>query len=196
MDRLSALSVATVATACLIGCDDKPKGEPTGRANSAKVAATQAGDPAAFCDKLYSGDTGPTLSYPAVVDGALPAPSTRPRWVNAWATWCKPCVEEIPRLLAWRDKLAAAGKPFDLVLFSVDEDPADVAEFVKEQAGAPATRLATPGDQPAWYTSVGLDAAAPVPIHVFVTASGHVRCARAGAVREKDYAVVEKLLAP
>jgi thiol-disulfide isomerase/thioredoxin len=200
MDRLPALTLAATCALSLLGCNDKPKGEPAGRANSAKVAATQGADPEAFCDKLYADETGPAVSYPAVVDGTLPAPSAHPRWINVWATWCKPCTEEIPRLLAWKDKLATAGKPFDLVLMSVDEDPADVAEFRKEQGAksvaVPTTRLATPGDERAWYPTVGLDAGAPVPVHVFVTAAGHVRCARAGSVREKDYAVVEKLLAP
>ncbi len=179
MDRLPAVRSTLVALVVCVGCNEKPKG-----------------DPAAFCARLYAGETGPTLTYPAVVDGSLPAASGRPRWVNPWATWCKPCVEEIPRLIAWRDKLASAGRPFDLVFISADEDGADVAEFRKQQPQAPATRLAAPQEMGAWYASTGLDAAATLPIHIFVTAAGHVRCVRAGAVRERDYAVVEQLLAP
>ena len=55
------------------------------------------------------------------------------------------------------------------------------------------TRLADPDKQGDWYVSLGLDAGAPVPIHVFVEPSGHVRCARAGGVREGDFAAIEKL---
>ena len=47
-----------------------------------------------------------------------------------------------------------------------------------------------------WFRDLGLIGDPPIPIHVFVDATNHVRCARAGGVREQDYAVVEKLLAP
>jgi len=30
--------------------------------------------------------------------------------LNVWATWCKPCIAEMPRITAQRDKLVAAGK--------------------------------------------------------------------------------------
>jgi thiol-disulfide isomerase/thioredoxin len=39
--------------------------------------------------------------------------------VNAWATWCKPCKEEIPDLL--RLKAKYAGKGFELVFISADD---------------------------------------------------------------------------
>lgn len=42
--------------------------------------------------------------------------------VNFWATWCRPCLEEIPALMALENELGEQG--FDLVAVSLD-DPAD-----------------------------------------------------------------------
>lgn len=39
--------------------------------------------------------------------------------VNAWATWCKPCMKEMPALVRIRKKLSA--KPFELILVSADD---------------------------------------------------------------------------
>jgi hypothetical protein len=101
----------------------------------------------------------------------------------------------MPRLRAWRDKLAAAGKPFELAFVSVDESEVEVAEFRTAHPGAPASvRLADPGKSPVWFRELGLTGEPPIPIHVFVDPSNHVRCARAGAVREKDYDAIAQLL--
>jgi len=193
MDRLSTLIIVVA----LAGCDSERSTEPApARANVAKVSATNAANVEAFCDVHFERGAGPAFQLPALVDGTLPPTSTSWRWVNVWATWCKPCVEEMPRLASWRAKLAASGKPFDLGFVSVDEDAADLAAYRAAHPDAPASaRLAEPAKQAAWYAAVGLDANAPIPIHIFVDPSGHVRCARAGGVRERDYAAIEKLLA-
>jgi len=39
--------------------------------------------------------------------------------VNAWATWCKPCIEEMPRLA--RLSREYSGKPLTIILVSADE---------------------------------------------------------------------------
>jgi thiol-disulfide isomerase/thioredoxin len=52
--------------------------------------------------------------------------------VNFWATWCKPCEDEMPSMERLYRDLAPAG--FELVAVSVDEDPADVEKF-KQRMG-------------------------------------------------------------
>jgi thiol-disulfide isomerase/thioredoxin len=47
--------------------------------------------------------------------------------VNFWATWCKPCEDEMPSMERLYRSLAPAG--FELVAVSVDEAAVDVAAF-------------------------------------------------------------------
>lgn len=48
--------------------------------------------------------------------------------LNFWATWCPPCVREMPALQRLHEKLA--GDDFVVIAISVDEDPEEVADFV------------------------------------------------------------------
>jgi thiol-disulfide isomerase/thioredoxin len=49
--------------------------------------------------------------------------------LNFWATWCPPCVEEIPALNNLRE--AMAGEPFELVSVNYGEEPAEVLGFME-----------------------------------------------------------------
>lgn len=190
MDRLSAL-ITLVGATSLLACDSGKKEQPmVGRTDTTKVAR-KAVSTDAFCDVQFAGTSGPTFTVPPLAGGTLAATASTWRWINVWATWCKPCVEEMPRLARWREKL---GAKYELAFISVDENEADVAEFRKVHPDAPTTvRLADPAKQADWLVSLGLDGGAPVPIHIFVEPRGHVRCARAGGVRDRDLAAIEKL---
>ena len=186
MDRLSALIVVVALT----GCEDKQAPAPSSRVNGAKVTAKKA-DPAAFCDKQLDAASAPAFVAPPLASGALPA-SAKWRWINVWATWCKPCIEEMPRLLRWQAQLAT----FELQFVSVDESDDDIAAYRKlHPETPPSVRLAKPDAQGAWFAQLGLDAGAPIPVHVFVDPQGRVRCVRAGGVGEQDLAAIEALLA-
>jgi thiol-disulfide isomerase/thioredoxin len=195
MDRLSALIIGALA---LTACDkqDAAGGDPPSRTNGAKVTK-KAVNTEAFCDVHFAGDQGPLMTVPEVTaKEAIVSGAGGWHWFNVWATWCKPCVEEMPRLVKWRDKLRADGKKLEVTFISVDESDAEIDAIRKAHAGAPASaRLIATKDQEAWFKQLGLDGNPPIPIHVFVAPSGHIRCARAGSVREQDYAAIEALLA-
>jgi thiol-disulfide isomerase/thioredoxin len=190
MDRLPTL----IALLGLVACDKsdgQQAGEPAGRVNAAKVTVKKT-DTAAFCDKQFPVETAPAFATPELAGGgALAASAGKWRWVNVWATWCKPCVEELPRLVTWQQTM-----PFELQIISVDESDEDVAAYRKLHPETPdGKRLAKPEAQAAWFAQLGLDGAAPIPVHIFVDAANKVRCVRAGGVREQDQAMVEALLA-
>lgn len=204
MSPLAKLALAAAAAVTVAaGCEEKKSSsggdDPPSRVNASKTTATtKSASTEAFCDVYFPPGKGPALGWPALAGGAAPpAAPAGWRWLNIWATWCKPCVDEMPRLHAWKDKLAAAaGKPVELAFVSVDETDAEVADFRKAHPDAPPSlRLAEPSKMHAWFRDLGLIGEPPIPIHVFADATNHVRCARAAAVRDKDYPAVEKLLA-
>ncbi|MBA3822232.1 MAG: TlpA family protein disulfide reductase [Deltaproteobacteria bacterium] len=205
MDRLSALAVGVAVAGAVTlggasslgGCNDgrTSSGDPPSRVNGAKTAVPVGATSAAFCDVHPAAAAAVPFQLPALAAGTLPAAGKGWRWINVWATWCKPCVEELPRLARWRDKLGAAGMPIELAFVSVDESDAVVNAFRElHPETPPSLRLAAADQQGAWFVALGLDAAAPIPVHVFVDPAGKTRCVRAGGVREQDFAAVERLL--
>lgn len=194
MDRLSTL----IAAAALVGCNTKaePAGEPPARTEGAKVKPVQTATTDAFCD-VHAGDTsGDVFHWPELARGSTaPAGGTGWRWVNVWATWCKPCIAEMPRITAARDKLVAAGKRVELTFVSTDDSDAEVAAFRKDHPELPRSlRIAGNNQRIAWLRSLHLTDGA-IPINLFVSPANRLRCARAGEIREQDVALVDKLLA-
>lgn len=190
MDRLSAVIIVLAA------CGKDTAAPPPSRVESAGAATKKAASTDAFCDVHKTDDSGPTFAFPPLAAGTPPPTAAGHwRWINLWATWCHPCIEEMPRLVQWRDKLAKAGHPVDLAFVSVDKSDAEVADFRKDvTSAAESLRIGELDKQGAWLTSLGIDTGAPIPIHIFVSPTGHVRCVRAGGVREQDYPAIERLL--
>lgn len=52
--------------------------------------------------------------------------------INFWATWCPPCVEEIPSLNRLRRKMQ--GKPFQLISVNYGESAEQIHKFMKKVA--------------------------------------------------------------
>ena len=50
--------------------------------------------------------------------------------INFWATWCPPCVEEIPSLNRLKQKMA--GLPFELISVNYAEDKKTILEFMEK----------------------------------------------------------------
>ena len=187
MDRLHVVIVAALAA---VGCKeggarDAPA---SGRVNAVRGAEPEKPpDPSEFCD-VHHPAGGPALELPELAEPVEPSPKGSWRWVNVWATWCKPCVEELPLLRKWVARLGEGGAPVDLVLLSVDETKEAVADFAKKHGSVSGTgRLTDPEAIKPWLAKNGLDEGAPLPIHLLVDPAGKIRCLRAGAVSEDDY---------
>ena len=195
--------LALALAAALGGCDQEaasPAG-PTpplpGRFAAVKAKPKKVGAAAAvFCDRRFTSEEAARFRWPELASAA-PTPTSPSgwRWVNLWATWCKPCVEEMPMLARWQAKLAGSEALLDLQFLSLGDTAAQVEAFRAAHPGVPASlTLPEDADYKPWLTEMGVDGAGGVPIHLFVDPAGAVRCIRSGAIEEKDYAAVTELI--
>ena len=126
---------AALATA---GCD---RGSPAnGQAEVAAagdVSADEAtGAPAApaagAVDRSHKGQTAPALSFEDFAGKAttLAAFKGKPLLVNLWATWCAPCVKEMPTLEA---AAASLGDRIAVIAISQDMEPAKAKAFFEQR---------------------------------------------------------------
>ncbi|MBI2394143.1 MAG: TlpA family protein disulfide reductase [Deltaproteobacteria bacterium] len=193
MDRLPVVTTALAALLACTSCEER-SAPPAERVNAVKAAKPKGPSLGAFCDSTPKTPT--RFAYPKLAGMSPTHPPGAWRWINVWATWCKPCVEEMPRLQKWQADLSRDGRKVKLLFLSIDENEQDVAAFrAKHPDLAEGPRVADPKELAEWYRSVGLDEGAPVPIHIWVDPEGLVRCVRAGGVRDKDYASVEQVIA-
>lgn len=73
----------------------------------------------------------PTLALPAIDGSEYDLAAHRGKWVvvNFWATWCKPCIKEMPELSAldaMREHVEVVGLAYD------DTTPADIRAFLQK----------------------------------------------------------------
>lgn len=197
------LGLAALLAACS-GGGDTPRApeEKISRTDSVKVApkaqglAPSAQPGASFCEKLYAPGEKP-FKAPAerkLSGGKAPAPRVDGwTYVNLWATWCKPCVEEMGHLGRWREALAKDGHPINLELWSIDAAADEDALRGRAQSGLPGDVRWVESEAAfaAFIQSVGLDASAAIPIHILVDPQQNVRCVRVGAIHPEDFAQVK-----
>ncbi len=148
--------------------------------------------PDTWCEVRNKGATGPEFKLPAL-DGAPLAGTGAARWVNVWATWCVPCLEEMPRLVKMQERLAKDGVNVDLQFLSADQDVAALGAWKAKNPAFPTMHVANYADVQPWFRSLQLQNDT-LPAHFFVTAEGRVSCVRTGAVEEHHYGTVKELL--
>lgn len=205
MDRLHPLKLGAAAVLALalgpLGCEksgekEKPAGT-GGRVDAVETTRPEKQVSAdEFCDvRPASKEAAPALAVPPLAEGQAPPAKGTWRWINLWATWCKPCIEEMPQLVKWHKELSGAGTPFDLVFVSGDDSDDKIARFREKHPDTPASlRLADPDSLPKWLAALGLGESAPIPVHLFVDPDDKVRCVRVGVAKETDLPAVKAIL--
>jgi len=83
---------------------------------------------------LKVGTEAPGFRLPSLAGGEVDLASQRGKVVvlNLWATWCPPCVAEMPSLERLHRALSPEG--LSVVTVSTDEDEASLREFVSQRA--------------------------------------------------------------
>lgn len=209
--RALAAAAALLALALAPGCrDSQPSAAgavPERFAGVRKQAASSASAQSAFCERSYPAGGEGARRFVDPPERPLPGPEggTGPTgergtgwtWVNLWATWCTPCVEEMELLGRWRDAFSRDGTPVRFELVSIDEPDREqeLAAWRSKGLPGPIRWLRSEDDLGPLLDSLGVARDAMIPIHALVDRSGWLRCVRVGAIHEQDYAAVKGLLA-
>jgi len=136
--RLFKIAVpGSLACAVLLaGCDRQSGPQPQPEATAPAPSSRNAGAPEqGTLDRSQKGKAIPglTVSDPAGKTLALASLKGKPLLVNLWATWCAPCVAELPTLDALAEK---RGDSLRVLTVSQDMQAEKVVDFLKEKGGA------------------------------------------------------------
>jgi thiol-disulfide isomerase/thioredoxin len=193
-DRPTPPAVSTSRNNAVLAASGTPA--PPAKAASGAPAATAKAAPRDVCagQKERPGPKGSFKTKSAAGAGDLPATiafgAGKWVWLNFWAAWCGPCKEEMPRLLAWQDKLRKAGVLIDLAFVSLDDDERQLERFLEGQpaAGVRASYwLPEGGTRTSFLSSLSLKDTPELPVQALVSPNGQLACLVQGAVEDRDY---------
>lgn len=125
MKRFFTLAVLAMCVAALIGCD---------RGKSDSQGQPPGGEKSRGADSRPTRLKMPAFSLKSVMDGSpvtSDAFAGKVLLVTFFATWCPPCIQEMPTLVKLQDELGPLG--FSVIGFSVDEGDS-AAEIVADLA--------------------------------------------------------------
>lgn len=134
-------------------------------------------------EQVAVGEPVPDFALPDLDGGEqrLSAWAGRLRVVNYWASWCPPCVEEMPMLDAWAQRHAGQGVT---VLGIAEDEPEAVAAFLGRHPVEFPILLGVPGQLAGSSMQLG-NSRRVLPFTALIGADGRLLERRAGAIDEE-----------
>ena len=110
-----------LAGSLIAGCDREKQADGQAAAPQANISSGEARDVGAFkhiVDRTNAGKAAPAVSFTGPDDAPVTLASFRgkPLLVNLWATWCAPCLKEMPELSAlhaMREQVEVVGLAYE-----------------------------------------------------------------------------------
>jgi len=198
MDRLSAVALVVLLSTSACGGESEPStqssAQPTGRFEA--VRHGKGHTLTELCDRAPQPAT--PFAWPELTEAPQPSQAgAKYRWVNVWATWCSPCVKELPRLAETLTAWNKQGRAVSLTLLSVDADPAAAQRFIQARPGLPQTLQLKPDSAvSSWLSAQGVSAGSAIPVHFILDAQDRLVCARSGEISEDDLERFQRALFP
>ena len=190
--KIAAILVWGLGTAC--GGSEAASAPPARPPATPEQLAAERQAVDGFCGQRDPEPLSKPFSWPALADGvAAPGPG-RWRWVVGWATWCGPCLREMPLIETWRGALAADGVEVDITYVSVDAEPRKLSNFAERHPELDVHLRVADGGLDPWFRKFDLPPDTIIPIHFMVDPNGRTRCVRSGSVGEDDYTAVRRIL--
>ncbi len=99
------------------------------------------------------------------------------RIANFWATWCKPCVEELPDFIALASQYRAEGRQVKFLLIAVEDTPEKVNTFLKNKKmnPNPLFYVLTERDANKWIPAIDAKWEGEIPATLFVNDKTNLR---------------------
>ncbi len=111
------------------------------------------------------------------------APNGKVKVINFWATWCAPCIKEMPQFVALQEK---AGAELEIILISLDfaEKVDKVSHFVERKGLKSKVYLLDETDYNTWIDKVDKNWSGAIPATIFVGKSGKNQLLHEGEFEE------------
>ncbi len=131
-------------------------------------------------DKFAQEDVSLTLIDEKGIRALVKNDSKKLRLINVWATWCGPCVAELPEFVTMNRMYRH--RDFELVTISADspEDKDKALETLKKKQVAASNYLFSGDDKYKLMEAVNEKAAGPVPHTILVAPGGKVLYRKSG----------------
>jgi peroxiredoxin len=106
--------------------------------------------------------------------------------VNLWATWCGPCVAELPEIVTMHRMYR--GRNFELVTISLDDvaKQEDALKILKENHVSARNYILSSGDRDEFAAALDQEWPGPVPYTIVIAPGGKILYRKSGAIEPLD----------